>query len=194
VNLIRNTHTHTYTHTHIHTHTGRAHAHGQAEHLEWKAERKVGAKERHQFHKAAKKRVIKRLMRPTFVDAVLAALAGFAAYFASKKAQDNGSGSGRRPVGGKVVDGAEDTDLEAGEGGDDDTDEQEGGKRTKAPGASADSDSEDGGGSEARGGGGGGKGGARASSSRGSRGEKGLSEAETEADRVEPPDADSDDD
>ena len=47
----------------------------QAERREWKAEQKVGAAERRKFHKEAKKRVIKRLMRPTLLDAVLAAVA-----------------------------------------------------------------------------------------------------------------------
>jgi hypothetical protein len=85
----------------------------QAERREWKAEQKVGAAERRKFHKEAKKRVIKRLMRPTLLDAVLAAVASFFAARKSTKARGKGASGSQ---------GVDDDDLEKGvqQGGDDD--------------------------------------------------------------------------
>ena len=148
----------------------------QAERRGWKAEQKVGAAERRKFHNEAKKRVIKRLMRPTPLDGILAAVSSF---FASKSRKARGKGA-------SGPQGVDDADIEKGvHSGEDDAEEESG--------MGDDSDAED----EGGGGGGGkskGKGAAsgRVTSSRGSKGERGLSEAETEADRPEPPDSDDD--
>ena len=140
----------------------------------WKEEQKTGAAERHAFHKAAKKRVIRKLMRPTLWDSIVVALAGTVAALAGKRAKDGKSK-------GKGAD--EGTDLEAGVG-EEDNEQEDTRSRAEAGGG----DSGDEGEKEVS------KGGSkRASSSRGSRADKGLSEAETEAEREVPP-SDSDND
>ena len=152
----------------------------QAERREWQAEHRLGAAERRKFHKDAKKRVINRLMRPTLLENIVAAVKAF---FEERRASQN---KGRS----KVQSSADDADIEKGvPGGEEDEEEEEDGPRKGGGGADSDSDEDDAGGGAGKSKG---KGAARASSSRGSKGERGLSEAETEADRPEPPDSDDD--
>jgi len=144
------------------------------EYKDWQAGQKVGAAERHAFHKAAKKRVIQKLMRPTLWDAIGATFAGLVAGSKAKKSEGVKGDKGKE----------DDGDLEAGGGGGEE--DEEDGKASHPSSGEEDSDSE-GGGEE------GSKGRAkRATSSRGSRADKGLSEAETEAERTEPQDSDDD--
>ena len=152
----------------------------QAEHRAWKAEQKLGASERRQFHKAAKRRVVQRLMRPTLLDQVKDAIMGAIAYFGNTK---NDGEEVKKRRGKKGVNDQGATDLEAGEAATVDEEENEGGGGERAVGGGDSDDEED----ESRTG----KAPNRASSSRKATA---LSEAETEADRVgPPPDPDSDD-
>lgn len=136
----------------------------------WKDVQKLGAAERRQFHKAAKKRVIQRLMRPTLLDTALAALKRFFAKRGKSK------GSGKQGVT-RVVD--DETDLEAGKGEGNEEDDAEVDEDDQR--VDVDDEDEYGGNRVPKN---------RASSSRGS---KGLSEAETEA-PPNPAPQDSDDD
>ena len=145
----------------------------QTEHRAWKAEQKLGASERRQFHKAAKRRVVQRLMRPTLFDQVKDAIMSAIAYLGNTKKD----GEEVKKLRGKK--GA--TDLEAGEAAPLDEDENEGGGGERAVGDGDSDDDED----ESKTG----KEPNRASTSRKATA---LSEAETEADRP-PPDPDSDD-
>lgn len=137
---------------------------------DWKAEQKTGAAERRAFHKAAKKRVIQKLMRPTLWETIAVALGGLAAAISGQKSKDLNGMSAKN-----------DTDLEAGVGEKDDDEQRETGS-----GAGADGDSASEGEEEKL------KGSKRVSTSRGSRVDKGLSEAETEAEREVPSDSDND--
>jgi len=152
----------------------------QAEHRAWKAEQKLGASERRQFHKAAKRRVVERLMRPSLLDQVQNSIMSAIAYFGNTK---NDGEEVKKRRGKKGVNDQGATDLEAGEAATVDEEENEGGGGERAVGG-GDSDEED---DESKTG----KAPNRASSSRKATA---LSEAETEADRVgPPPDPDSDD-
>ena len=136
---------------------------------------------------AAKKRVIKRLMRPTLYDHIVAAFAAAAAWWAARKNPKHRGTPGIKEKG----------DIEKGvrgkgggsHGGDEDEDEA---GLAGAAGPDAEDDSDEDAAQRKTANGKAEMGRLRASSSRGSRGEKGLSEAETEADRREPPDSDDD--
>ena len=125
-------------------------------------------------------------MRPTLLENIVAAIKAF---FEERRASQN---KGRS----KVQSSADDADIEKGVPGgeEDEQDEQdeqdeEDGPRKGGAGADSDSDEDDAGGGAGKSKG---KGAARASSSRGSKGDRGLSEAGTEAHRPEPPDSDDD--
>ena len=154
----------------------------QVEHRAWKAEQKLGASERRQFHKAAKRRVVERLMRPSLLDQVKDAIMSAIAYLGNTK---NDGEEVKKRRGKKGVNDQGATDLEAGEAATVDEEETEGGGGERAGGGGDSDDEED----ESK------TGKALANRATSSRKATALSEAETEADRIgPPPDPDSDDD